>query len=332
MHFMNIKKELFHFLLRLGKRQSRNITNILRGLSGQALIEHRHKFIQMMRVKSRTFSKIFHHVAGSVPKGILTEYTNLGGIEGLKISPPQPSKKVIFYLHGGGFVLGLQDTLHHHGYLPHLANSTNATIYEIDYRVAPEHPFPAAVDDVLTGYEGLLALGIAPHNIVVMGDSAGGTLTLSLLLKLKDLGLPMPSGSITMSPATAPVTSVDSFRTREELDIMFTPEMLSEVYTPAYTVMEHYESPYLHPLYGEYEGLPPMLVIVGGCDMLHDHGVLVAQKAKLAGVDVTLDVDDKMIHAYPVLYDLYDEAKVAMDKVVAFIERVALPGQAQIAK
>jgi monoterpene epsilon-lactone hydrolase len=214
------------------------------------------------------------------------------------------------------------DTVHHYGYLPNLAKATNAVIYAIDYRVAPEHPFPAAVDDALAGYTGLLEEGIDPRNIFVMGDSAGGTLTLSLILMLRDMGLPLPAGSITLSPATAPVSSVESFHEREALDLMFTQEELNHIYTPAYVSAEHYDSPYQHPLFGDYEGLPPMLIFVGGREMLYDHSVLVAQKARLAGVDVTLDIHDEMIHAYPVLYDLYDEAKTAMEKVVVFVNRV----------
>ncbi len=319
---MKLKREIFHFLLRLGKKQSTEVTRVLKGLSGQALVEKRQCLIQLMRVKSRLFSKILHKLTGTYPKGVTTESVKIGGIDGLKISPAHPGKKVIFYIHGGGFVLGLQDTIHHHGYLPNLAYSTNAVIYEIDYRVAPEHPFPAAVDDVLTGYQALLTSGIDPKNIVVMGDSAGGTLTLSLMLKLRDLGLPLPSGSIAFSPATAPVHSVDSYHTRADLDPMFTQDILSHVYTPAYTSPEHHLSPYLHPLYGEYKGLPPMLIFVGGCEMLYDHSVLVANKARLAGVDVTLDIHEDMIHAYPVLHDLYDEAKAAMHKVVEFMDRV----------
>lgn len=320
---MRLKRRIFHFFLKIGKKQSRQVTKALKSLTGQALIEKRHILILLMRAKSRLYSWIFHLIAGSSPVGIKSESVLLGGVECLKISPPNPSKRVIFYLHGGGFVIGLKDSFHHYGYLPNLAQSTNATVYEIDYRVAPEHPFPAAVDDVLAGYEGLLGMGIDPQNIIVMGDSAGGTLTLSLMLKLKDLGLPMPSGSIAMSPATAPVNSVESYHARAEIDPMFTQDMLSHVYTPAYAPPEHNENPYLHPLYGEYEGLPPMLIFVGGCEMLYDHSVLVSHKAKLAGVDVTLDIHENMIHCYPILYDLYDEAKLAMKKVVKFIDKVA---------
>ncbi|GEM_PF-326487 len=320
---MQLKRDIFHFLLRVGKKQSRNITNAMLNLTGKALSETRHRYIQIMRVKSRMFAKIFHKVIGSNPEGVTNDAIKLAGIDCLKIYPENPGKRVIFYLHGGGFVIGLADSLHHHGYLPHLAAATNTVIYELDYRVAPEHPFPIPVEDVFQGYLGLLELGIDPRNIIVMGDSAGGTLTLALLLKLRDLGLPMPAGSITMSPATAPVHSVESYHARVDVDPMFTQEVLSHIYTPAYSVPEHHDSPYLHPIFGDYHGMPPMLIFVGGCELLYDHSVLVADKAKRAGVDVTLDVHEEMIHAYPVLYDLYDEAKDAMTKVVAFVNRVA---------
>jgi acetyl esterase/lipase len=320
---MNIKKEIFHFLMRMGKNQSKKITGVLEGLNGNALGEQRHNFIRLMRAKSRRFGKLFHQTIGSLPAGVKTESIKISGIRSLKFTPAHPGQKVIYYIHGGGFIIGLDDSLHHHSYLPNLAYATNATIYEIDYRVAPEHPYPAALDDVMEGYQGLLEMGIDPRNMVVMGDSAGGALVFSLLLKLRDLGFPLPLGCVTMSPVTAPVHTVESFTTRQEIDPLFTQDMLCHVYTPAYMVAEHYDSPYLHPIYGEYEGLPPMLIFVGGCDMLHDHSVLVADKAQLAGVDVTLDIHDEMIHAYPVLYDLYDEAKDAMKKVVVFMDRLS---------
>lgn len=321
---MNFKKELFHYFLRLGKKNSKRLAHDFKDLSVEAVAEKRKSLIQMMRQKSRFLSKVFHALTGSYPKGVQTESVRIGGIEGLKFTPATPSKRIVLYLHGGGFVLGLQDTVYHHSYLPNLAQESGATIYEIDYRVAPEFPFPAAVEDVLSAYKGLLELGVEPKNLVVIGDSAGGTLTLSLMLQLRDLGLPLPCGCVTFSPATAPVASVDSYHTREELDLMFTKEVLSQIYSPAYTSSAHAENPYLYPLYGEYKGLPPMMIFVGGREMLYDHSILVADKAKQAGVDVTLDIHEEMIHAYPVLHGLYDEAKSAMSKVVKFMDRVAM--------
>lgn len=320
---MKLRREVFQYLLRVGKKQSQRITSAIINLSGKDQVESRHQHIQAMRVKSRIFAKIFHKVVGSNPENVTTESIKLAGFNCLKISPENPGNKIIYYLHGGGFVVGLEDSIHHHGYLPNLANSTRAVIYEIDYRVAPEHPFPIPLEDVFHGYMGLLDKGIDPRDIVVMGDSAGGTLALSLLLKLRDMGLPMPAGSITMSPATAPVDSVNSYHERAHLDPMFTQAVLTHIYTPAYSVAEHYDSPYLHPLFGDYEGIPPMLIFVGGCEMLYDHSILVADKAKEAGVDVTLDVLEHMMHVYPVFYDLYDEAKDAMNKVVVFMDKLA---------
>lgn len=318
---MSLKKEAFHLLLRLGKQQSSKVIHALKSLKGEELAEKRYRLIQDMRLKSRYFSLFFHKIMSSHPSGVISQEFNLGGIPGLKFIPENPRKSVILYLHGGGFVLSLKDTLHHYSYLPNLAFATNSIVYEIDYRVAPEHPYPAASDDALAAYLGLLDMGVLPENISVMGDSAGGNLVLSLLLRLRDSKLPLPSGSVVFSAPAAPVTSVNSFHTREHVDLMFTKDTLKHVYAPAYAISQHTTDPYLYPLFGCYKGIPPMLIFVGGREMLYDHSILVAKKAQRAGVDVTLDIQPHMLHGYSVLLDLYEEAWDAMGKVVDFIHQ-----------
>lgn len=318
---MGLKKEAFHFLLRLGKQSSRKMIDEIKLLKGHEQHKKRHALIKDMRLKSRYFAKFFGKITKAPPSHVKCENFYLAGVPNLKFTPENPGKSVIFYIHGGGFVLSIEETIHHHSYLPHLSAATNSTVYEVDYRVAPEHPYPAAPDDVFTAYMGLLEMGVEPQDICVMGDSAGGTLALSLLLRLKDMKLPLPAGAVVFSAPAAPVTSVNSFHTREEVDLMFTKDTLKHVYAPAYTRYQNSIDPYLYPLYGCYKGFPPMLIFVGGREMLYDHSVLIANKAKKSGVDVILDVQEDMLHGYTILLDLYEEAHVAMEKVTDFMRK-----------
>jgi acetyl esterase/lipase len=185
-----------------------------------------------------------------------------------------------------------------------------------NYRLAPEHPFPAAPEDCVAAYQWLLRQGYEAKDIVVGGESAGGTLTLSLLLALKEKKINMPAAAFAISPVTDLRCEADSFRTNAKKDIA--PQGSWDVWTDYYIGTQDPTQPLLSPLMGDYEGLPPLYICVGTHEIHFDDCVNVAQKAKEAGVAVTLRIWPRMIHAFPILSPLFPEAKQALAEICAF--------------
>jgi acetyl esterase/lipase len=187
-----------------------------------------------------------------------------------------------------------------------------------DYRLAPEHPFPAALDDSLQAYDHLLLQGYDPHNIVFAGDSAGGGLCLATLLALKDKGLPLPVAAAVLSPWTDLMLTGNSYKTN--LKICFSPEGCAEHASRMYAGDNSRQNPYISPLYGNLEGLPPLHISAGGNEILLDDSIQFAEKARDAGVEVTLRIDKGMCHCYPVFGDLFRESRLALAEICRFLK------------
>ncbi len=310
---MNIKKTI---LLGMMGRAKRGFKKITRPAEGGLTLEQAIARVTPMREQTEFGGKLMQRVIG-LADGVRQETLMLDGVKTFKATPEKPNDKAIIYIHGGAFFLGLMYI--QKIFASYVAKATEATVFSIDYRLAPEHPFPAALDDCFAVYKDLLKQGFDPKKIIVMGDSAGGNMTLTLLLKLKLEKLPLPGAAIPLSPATDMNYSGESITTRADVDPVLgfdDPEILK------YMLLRGHSSddPLASPLKGDLKGLPPLMIMVGGLEILYSDSINFAEKAKAAGVDVTLDIEEDMFHVYPTFYGFLDEAKVALGKIALFIK------------
>ncbi|MBN2471232.1 MAG: alpha/beta hydrolase [Anaerolineae bacterium] len=226
--------------------------------------------------------------------------------------------KVLLYFHGGGYVSG--SCLTHRTHVAKFAQRSGIAALLFDYRVAPEHPFPAAIEDAVAAYRWLLAQGIAPSQIVFAGDSAGGGLCLATLLALREEGLAYPAAVAALSPWTDLLCTGDSLVTKRKLD-PFTPGEAWTVFSKYYAGDHDPGLPLISPLYGDLHGLPPILVSAGDHDVLFDDSARFVEKARAAGVDAALSVGEGLFHCYPVCAPSFPEADQAMNEICAFFNR-----------
>ena len=223
---------------------------------------------------------------------------------------------VIFYTHGGGYVSG--SCSDHRAHVAKFVKGSGVPALLYEYRLAPENPFPAAIEDTLVAYSWLLAQGIHSSRIVIAGESAGGGLCLATLLALRDRGLPLPAAAIALSPWTDLKLTGESHRTRAKVSI--DPLGMSMVCSKYYTGENDPGDPWISPLYGDLHGLPPLLIYVGNDEMMRDDSTRFAEKAIQAGVSVTLRVGEGMVHCYPLFAPLFPEATQAMGEICTFIK------------
>jgi epsilon-lactone hydrolase len=222
----------------------------------------------------------------------------------------------VLYLHGGGYVIGSPRSHRHLAAAIAQAASTAALVP--DYRLAPEHPFPAALDDAVAAYQWLLARGLAPARIVVAGDSAGGGLTIATLVALRERGLPRPAAGVCISPWVDLTCSGATYATKAAVDPIVTRESVSMM-AEAYAAGGDPKAPLLSPLYADLRGLPPLLVQVGGDEVLLDDARGLAEHARAAGVDVTLEEWPAMIHVWHWFLPMLAEAERAIGAIGDFV-------------
>ena len=254
------------------------------------------------------------------PRGTKTRQFNIGDLPAVSIMvrEARPDADVLF-LHGGAYVVG---SFRNYGHFTwRLGKAARARVLAIDYRLAPEHPYPAALQDALTAYRWLLGQGADPKRMLFAGDSAGGGLTLALLLKLRDEGQPLPAGTVTMSPWTDLAMTGASLHTNADRDPML---VASEVPRLAAIYLDGADprDPYASPLYGDPRGLPPTLIQAGGDEILRDDAVRMAEKMKAAGCDVELQISPCMPHVFQLLVTVMPEAQAAVAEVARFARRV----------
>lgn len=224
---------------------------------------------------------------------------------------------VILFFHGGGYCIGSAKT--HRDLVSRLCTACGGRALSVDYRLAPENPFPAAVDDGVAAYRWLRSQDVPAASIVIAGDSAGGGLTLATLLALKQAGDELPAGGVCMSPVTDHTKSGESMRTKIDLDPMVHPTS-STAYSKMYVGNADPKSPLASPLYGDLMGLPPLLILVGTSEVLLDDSTRFAERAKAAGVPVEIEVWEEMIHIWPFFAALLPEARQAIDRMGSFIK------------
>ena len=226
--------------------------------------------------------------------------------------------QVVFYLHGGGYTTKMP--VLHRNFLFQLAQESKAQFLMVDYRLAPEHPFPAALEDALVAFDWLLHQGWDPEQILFAGDSAGGGLTLATLLALRDMGKPLPVGAIFISPWTDLTGSGESITLLKDLDVMLSWENLQESALD-YAGKEPLSHPWISPLFGDFKGLPDSLILVGGREILMDDSTRLATRMTEDGVEVDLVIEPYMGHVYPATGPAIPEAQRAIERIGDFIKK-----------
>ncbi len=258
------------------------------------------------------------------PPGIERVAVDAGGVAAEWVAAPVAQAGVnILYLHGGGYVIGSPSLYRNLTW--RLARAAAARLLAVDYRLAPEHPFPAAVDDAMTAYEWILAGGADPRRLVVVGDSAGGGLAFALLLRCRDEArLPLPAAVVALSPWTDLALTGASLAGNAVADPFLDANGIPPI-AEYYLAGADPRHPYASPLYGDPTGLPPALLQVGGDEVLRDDATRMADRLRAAGCEVTLEVWPRMPHVWHLFASVMPEARRAIARIGAFVrERIAV--------
>ena len=269
--------------------------------------------IEQLRRESERTDGLF----GRLPAGFTIEPITIGNMNAERMTPPDARDDCeILYFHGGGYVLG--NARSHRPIVAKFVRQTGIPTLTFDYRIAPEHPFPAAVDDAVAAYTWLLEHGGVPEKIAFIGDSAGGGLCLALLMAIKEHRLPMPAAVAAMSPWTDLANSGESFITNAKTDTLCWTGA-QEIFSRHYLNGADPYNPLASPLYGDMDGLPPIRLYVGGTELLRDDATRFVQKAKEAGGDAEVTVGHGLFHCYPVCAPMFPEATEALHEICVFI-------------
>ena len=255
------------------------------------------------------------------PRGTHTEFVDIGGMHAHLVSTHRsaPDRHVL-YLHGGAYTIGSPRLYRHFTW--RIADAARARVLVAAYRCAPEHPFPAALDDAVAAWQWLLARGADPQRTFIMGDSAGGGLALATMLKLRDRGLPLPAAAVAMSPWTDLALTGASFRDNAASDPMMVAADVPR-FAAGYIGGGDARDPYISPLYGDPRGLPPTLIQAGSDEILRDDAVRMAQAMREAGCQVELQIWPKMPHVWQLLAPVLPEARAALHEIALFLARTA---------
>lgn len=251
---------------------------------------------------------------------VTCEGVSVGGIDGEWMSPADaPQHKAILYFHGGGFRIG--SVTSHRDLIAQIAVASGCRVLAINYRLAPEHRFPAALDDALAGYDWMLRKGLKSANIAFAGDSAGGNLALAAMLALRESKRPLPAAAVLMSPWTDLAATGASYVSRAEADPIHQRPMILALAKNYLGGQGDPCDPLVSPLYADLTDLPPLLIQVGDRETVLDDSVMLADKARAAGVEVDLQVWDGMIHVFQMFGAEIPEAHRAIADIAGFVDR-----------
>jgi epsilon-lactone hydrolase len=250
--------------------------------------------------------------ARPVPADVTVTPAELGGVPaaGITIDGIEP-RHVVLYFHGGVYVLG--DAFQSADLASQIGRRAQARVISLDYRLAPEHPYPAAVDDALAAYDALLREGTAPSDIAFAGDSAGGGLAVATLVNARDHGLPLPAAAFVMSPYADLTLAGATMDTKSDVDPLLSRELLQPRVTD-YAAGQDPALGLISPVFADLSGLPSLIIQAGTHEVLLDDAVRLAQKAATADVAVTLDLTPKVPHVFQNFYPILDEAADALDR------------------
>ncbi len=255
---------------------------------------------------------------GKAPEDIELEELPGGPVKGEwhRYKKSEPGRTIL-YLHGGGYYFGSAKSYRQFTF--GLAREARANVFSLDYRLSEQAPYPAALDDAVTAYRWLLDCGVSPQNLIISGDSAGGGLTLALLLKLQHKGLPLPAGMVLLSPWTDLTSSGGSLDENARTDVMFKREMI-EATAKKYYGRVYPEDPFVSPLFADLSGLPPALIFVSQAEMLRDDALRLHERLLSAGAKSQLIAEAGLAHVWPIFYGWIPEAKKAMRQIVGFLD------------
>jgi epsilon-lactone hydrolase len=294
---------------------------LLNGFFRLTMKRHGRKPIDVGRLRAMT--KNTPRRALAVPPGYKVE--NLQTDQGLEfdiadqaVPRTHPSSTVVLYLHGGGYIFGSPKT--HRQVLLAMAKAFDAPVYGLDYRLAPEHPFPAAVEDAAKAYR-WLRTQFPQGSIVLAGDSAGAGLAIATAIGVRDSGLPAAKAIVAFSPYSDLAVTGESVEANAKSCAMFTPRGIREA-AALYLAGANSRDPRASPLYAEFKGLPPMLLFASRHEILRDDTLRLAERAAAAGVNVELVVRDRLPHVWPVFVNILPEAREAFATVTAFARQI----------
>jgi epsilon-lactone hydrolase len=255
--------------------------------------------------------------AQPLPAEVTVTAAALGGIPTAEITVDGiEARHVVLYFHGGVYVIG--DAFLAAELASQVGRRTDAKVISVDYRLAPEHPYPAAVDDALAAYEALLHGGIASSDIFFAGESAGGGLAIATLVNARDHGLPLPAAAFVMSPYVDLTLTGTTMESRREVDPLLNRELL-EARVTDYTSGQNAALALISPAFADLSGLPPLIIQAGTHEVLLDDAVRLAQRAITADVEVTLDITPGVPHVFQAYSAILDEAAAALDRAGAFL-------------
>jgi monoterpene epsilon-lactone hydrolase len=268
----------------------------------------------------QTLRAAFNELMARVPVApdIQQRPVEVGGVDGIEVTiQGNAAENVVLYFHGGVYVIGTAVAT-----VPlvgDLIRRTGTKAITLEYRLAPEHPYPAAVEDARAAYEGLLAQGIAPGQIAFAGESAGGGLVVATLLALREAGTPLPSCGFLMSPYVDLTLSGETLAQKQALDPVLTPDGL-RARVPDYVGGADASDPHISPIFGDLSGLPPLLIQVGSHEILLSDALRLTERAALSDVPVTLEVTPGVPHVFQGFAGLLDEAGAALDRATDFLK------------
>jgi acetyl esterase/lipase len=267
------------------------------------------------------FERLMQAFLAPLPADVRVQPVDAGGVRAEWIEAPGTERgRVVLWLHGGGYILGTLPT--YRDLTGRVARAARARCLVIDYRLAPEHPFPAAVEDATAAYRWLLRQGVDPRRLVIAGDSAGGGLTLGTCVALRAAGDPLPAALVCISPLTDLEATGNSVKSADDPLIKGGPAALqgmSRAYVPAGDLRD----PRASPLHADFAGFPPLLIQVGTREALLDDSTRVAEKARAAGVEVSLEKGEGLIHVWPLFAPGAPESIAALESLGAFARRHA---------
>jgi acetyl esterase/lipase len=290
----------------------------------------RRMFRKRMSIEEyRAFSGQGTRFSPPVPSGVEVHRFDADGISAAWISPFEAdSNRVIVYFHGGGFVTGGIDS--HLMMCSLMGQVLRIKVLVFDYRLAPEHPFPAALEDGLKMYRWLLKQGYQASDVIISGDSAGGGLALAVTLSLRDANEPLPSAVVCISPWVDLALTGGSHKTNAKADVILTTDVLTE-WALAYTDESNLRNPLVSPLYADFNGFPPLFIQADADEILSDDAKRLANKAKADGVDATLKVWNGLWHVWHALGGLVPESKKAFEEIERFLNtRESKAGHAKL--
>ena len=282
--------------------------------------------LEMIRVRSaETRNTIdderlsYERIMSTLPidDDIETQRVGVNGVAAEWIWAPESDKRrAILYLHGGGYVIGSVRT--HRVLMAHLARAAKARVLALDYRLAPETPFPGPIDDTVNAYQWLLSEGIEPANMAIAGDSAGGGLVVAALVALKSVGEPLPAAGVSISPWSDMESTGGSMMTNSESDPSVSKERLLKL-AGIYLNGKNPQAPLASPIHADLTGLPPLLLQVGSIEVLLDDSTMLKEQAHKAGVSVQMEVWDDMPHVWHHYAPILPEARKAISKIGEFL-------------